>query len=430
MTGEFHKGQYAVVTGAYWAFTLTDGALRMLVLLFLHDLGRSPLEIAGLFLFYEFFGIVTNLAGGALGARFGLRLTLLLGLLLQGGALAGLATQATALSLPLVMGLQALSGIAKDLTKMSAKSYMKFLVAAGDQGGLMRIVAWLTGSKNTLKGAGFFLGGWLLQTFGFATACWSMAAGIALAWLVSVVVLPAAAGKAKTVGKPREWFAHDRRVLWLSISRCALFAARDAWFVIALPLFLAVQWQWSHAQVGAFMAVWVMGYGVIQALAPSWLGSPKAFAEGDAKQGVRRAGALVLWTVALWVPLVALARLTDPTPPQVVLGLGGFALIFATCSALHSYLILAYASGERVSQQVGAYYAANASGRLLGTLLSGVLVHLALGPAEGLRWTLWGASLLVGIAALAGWPLHREERAQAASASPSELQQDGNLPRS
>ena len=30
----------------YWAFTLTDGALRMLVVLHFHQLGYSPLEIA------------------------------------------------------------------------------------------------------------------------------------------------------------------------------------------------------------------------------------------------------------------------------------------------------------------------------------------------------------------------------------------------
>ena len=418
MQNGFRKGQYAVVTGAYWAFTLTDGALRMLVLLYLHELGRSPLEIAFLFLFYEFFGIVTNLAGGALGARFGLRLTLLLGLLFQATALCVLGWQAAALSLPLVMGMQALSGVAKDLTKMSSKSYMKFLVAKGDEGGLMRIVAWLTGSKNTLKGAGFFLGGWLLQEFGFAEACFAMAAGIGLAWVVSVGVLPAAAGKAKAVGKPRDWLAQDRRVLWLSASRLVLFAARDVWFVIALPLFLAVSMDWTHSQVGGFLALWVIGYGMIQALAPSWLGpaeqtkTPKGDGPG---LGVRRAGALALWTLALWIPILWLAQQPQLAPQDLVLGLGGFALVFATCSALHSYLILAYAHGERVSQQVGAYYAANASGRFLGTALSGLLVHLAAGPAEGLRWTLWGASGLIALAALFCWPLARNERASKAA---------------
>ena len=419
MQDGFRKGQYGVVTGAYWAFTLTDGALRMLVLLYLHELGRSALAIALLFLFYEFFGIVTNLVGGALGARFGLRMTLLLGLLLQAVALGVLGWQAAALHWPLVMGMQALSGVAKDLTKMSSKSYMKFLVAQGDEGGLMRIVAWLTGSKNTLKGAGFFLGGWLLQEFGFAEACLGMAGGIAVAWIVSAWCLPPAAGKAKAVGKPKEWLTGDRRVLWLSASRLALFAARDVWFVIALPLFLAVSLEWTHAQVGAFLALWVIGYGVIQALAPSWLGSPgesrgNAAAEsGPSGNGVRRGGTLAFWTLALWIPILWLAQQPALSPQDLVLGLGGFALVFATCSALHSYLILAYAHGERVSQQVGAYYAANASGRFLGTALSGLVVHGAAGPVQGLRWALWGACALVALAALLCWPLVRSERVPA-----------------
>ncbi|MGB5180198.1 MAG: MFS transporter, partial [Gammaproteobacteria bacterium] len=48
---------YLVVTVGYWAFTVTDGAIRMLVVLYFHLLGYSPFEVAMLFLFYEFFGI-------------------------------------------------------------------------------------------------------------------------------------------------------------------------------------------------------------------------------------------------------------------------------------------------------------------------------------------------------------------------------------
>ena len=114
--------QYAIVTGNYWAFTLTDGALRMLVVLHFHQLGYSPLQIAALFLFYEIFGVITNLFGGYLGARIGLNRTMNIGLALQVIALVMLAVPTQLLSIPLVMSAQALSGIAKDLNKMSAKS--------------------------------------------------------------------------------------------------------------------------------------------------------------------------------------------------------------------------------------------------------------------------------------------------------------------
>ena len=408
MSDGFRKGQYALVTGAYWAFTLTDGALRMLVLLFLHQLGRSPLEIATLFLFYEFFGIVTNLAGGALGARFGLRLTLVLGLALQITALGVLGWQHAALSLPLVMGMQSLSGVAKDLTKMSAKSYMKFLVPKDDAGGLMRVVAWLTGSKNTLKGAGFFLGGWLLGVLGFQWACWAMACGLAVAWLVVWITLPKSAGKAKRVGRIREWIADDRRVLWLSCSRLFLFASRDVWFVLALPLFLATRLDWSHSQVGAFLALWVIGYGMVQALAPRWLGS---FSAAKTQAHAPRIGwRLAVWTLSLLAPLTWLAEFSDPSAWHLGVGLGLFGLIFATCSALHSYAIVALAASESVSQQVGGYYAANAVGRFVGTALSGALFQWAENPESGLRYALWGALALAGIGALFCIPLALAEK--------------------
>ena len=74
---------YALVTASYWGFTLTDGALRMLVLLHFHQLGYTPVNLAFLFLLYEFFGILTNLFGGWIGSRFGLRLTLFAGLAIK-----------------------------------------------------------------------------------------------------------------------------------------------------------------------------------------------------------------------------------------------------------------------------------------------------------------------------------------------------------
>ncbi|EXF46675.1 major facilitator superfamily transporter [Pseudomonas sp. BAY1663] len=189
--------QYLIVTGNYWAFTLTDGALRMLVVLHFHTLGYTPLQIAALFLFYEIFGVVTNLIGGYLGARLGLNRTMNIGLALQVFALLMLTVPAAWLTVPWVMGAQALSGIAKDLNKMSAKSSIKLLVPGSEQGTLYRWVAILTGSKNALKGVGFFLGGALLALLGFAGAVLAMASVLALIWLGSLVLLK------RDLAKPR-----------------------------------------------------------------------------------------------------------------------------------------------------------------------------------------------------------------------------------
>ena len=362
-----------------------------------------PSRLRGLFLFYEFFGVLTNLAGGALGARFGLRSTLVLGLGLQSASLGILGWRYAALSLPLVMCLQAASGVAKDLTKMSAKSYTKFLVAEGDGRGLMRLVSWLTGSKNTLKGAGFFLGGYLLAQYGFREACLGMAAGLVCTWLVAMCLLPKGAGRAKKVGRPMQWLAEDRRVLWLSFSRLALFASRDVWFVLALPLYLSSQMEWNHTQVGGFLAVWVIAYGAIQALAPSWVG-------GVAGQGRVSGWWLMLWTLALGLPLGFLLRAEFLWTQELLLGLGAFAFVFATCSSLHSYLIIAFSARENVSQQVGAYYAANALGRFVGTLASGWLYQRAVSPLQGLQHALFGALVLAGLAGISCLPLALAER--------------------
>ena len=74
---------YAIVTSAYWGFTLTDGALRMLVLLHFYRLGYSPFTLAFLFLLYEAAGILANLIGGWLATRFGIARMLMVGLTTQ-----------------------------------------------------------------------------------------------------------------------------------------------------------------------------------------------------------------------------------------------------------------------------------------------------------------------------------------------------------
>ena len=358
--------QYLLITGNYWAFTLTDGALRMLVVLHFHQLGYSPLQIAMLFLFYEVFGVITNLVGGWLGARIGLNRTMNIGLAMQVVALSMLLVPAAWLTVPWVMGAQALSGIAKDLNKMSAKSSIKLLVPGDRQGLLYRWVAALTGSKNALKGVGFFLGGALLTTVGFAAAVAIMAGALLLVWLLSLLLLKRDLGKAKAKPKFREIFSKSRAINLLSAARMFLFGARDVWFVVALPVFLASTLGWDFWQVGGFLAAWVIGYGLVQSFAPHITGR----ATGRLPDG-RSASA---WAVLLaMVPATMAALLVYGVPAAWVLivGLTVFGVLFALNSALHSYLIVSYASEDGVSLDVGFYYMANAMGRLLGTVLSG-----------------------------------------------------------
>jgi len=356
--------QYLIVTGNYWAFTLTDGALRMLVVLHFHQLGYSALEVAMLFLFYEFFGIVTNLFGGWLGARWGLNRTMNIGLGIQIVALAMLLVPSYMLTVIWVMAAQALSGIAKDLNKMSAKSTIKLLVPDDKQGQLYKWVAILTGSKNTLKGVGFFLGGLLLTLIGFQGAVLAMAVMLSLVWVGSLIFLKKESGKAKFKPKFKDILSKSRPINILSCARFLLFGARDVWFVVALPVFLASQLDWSHWQVGSFLALWVIGYGFVQSIAPKFTKSSKDVPKTQA----------VVWNALLTLSPLALALALWqhlPVTQSIIIGLGLFGILFAINSSLHSYLIVSYSRADGVSLDVGFYYMANAAGRLLGTILSG-----------------------------------------------------------
>ena len=396
--------QYLLITGNYWAFTLTDGALRMLVVLHFHQLGYSPLQIAMLFLFYEVFGVITNLVGGWLGARIGLNRTMNIGLAMQVVALSMLLVPAAWLTVPWVMGAQALSGIAKDLNKMSAKSSIKLLVPGERQGTLYRWVAALTGSKNALKGIGFFLGGALLTALGFATAVAVMAGALLLVWVLSLAMLKRDLGKAKAKPKFRDIVSKSRAINLLSAARMCLFGARDVWFVVALPVFLAATLGWDFWQVGGFLAAWIIGYGVVQSFAPHLTGR-KA---GKAPDGRAATG----WAFMLAaVPAVMAALLAYGTSPSgvMVVGLTVFGVLFALNSALHSYLIVSYANEDGVSLDVGFYYMANAMGRLLGTVLSGWVFQ-----TWGLTACLALSAVLILMAAAVSLSLPRSSRTAAA----------------
>lgn len=412
--------QYIIITGNYWAFTLTDGALRMLVVLHFYQLGYQALDIALLFLFYELFGVITNLFGGWLGARWGLNKTMNVGLAMQVAALSMLLVPASLLSVAWVMAAQALSGIAKDLNKMSAKSAIKTLVPKDAEGALFKWVAALTGSKNTLKGVGFFLGGVLLATLEFRGAILSMAIGLFIIWIASLVLLKQDLGKAKNKPKFKEIFSKSRAINDLSAARLFLFGARDVWFVVALPVYLSSVFGWDHWLVGSFLATWIILYGFVQTFAPRLLGnaskpSPHVSSQTPVNVQLAPDGKTAFkWALPLaFAPAIIAVILGSDisngvdtsltmAPSQdllaqwtIIIGLAVFGILFAINSSLHSYLIVSYASDDAVSLDVGFYYMANALGRLIGTVLSGwVFQHW------GLIACLWISSAFILLAAV------------------------------
>ncbi len=382
---------YLTVTAGYWAFTITDGAIRMLVVLYFHLLGYSPLEVAMLFLLYEFFGVVTNLVGGWLGARIGLNLTMHIGMGLQVVALLLLTVPDAWLSVPYVMFAQALSGIAKDLNKMSAKASVKTLSGDGGESRLFKYVAVLTGSKNALKGAGFFIGGLLLQWIGFRGALALLAGMLLVVLVVTAVLLPTGVGKMKSKPKFTQVFSKRPAINWLSAARFFLFGSRDVWFVVGLPVFLSGVLGWSHSQVGGFLALWVIGYGFVQVSAPKLV--RRSHHGRGPGGGTARGWAFLL---ALFPAGIAFSLVQGWDPATVlIIGLVLFGIVFAINSAVHSYLILAYSDFDKVSMNVGFYYMANAGGRLAGTVLSGWTYQTH--GLEGCLWLSAGFVLLAGL---------------------------------
>ena len=406
---------YSLVTLAYWGFTVTDGALRMLVLLHFHTLGFSPVQLAFLFLLYELCGVFTNLFGGWIGTRFGLRLPLYLGLIIQVVSLVLLALldreAGLVFSVIYVMGAQALSGVAKDLTKMSSKSAVKLLAPqkgseTEKESGLFKWVALLTGSKNTLKGVGFFLGGFLLATLGFQYSLFAMAGFLVLVLLAVFIGLREEIGTPQPRLKLSRVFSKNREINYLSAARFFLFASRDIWFVVALPVFLSEVLGWSFTRVGGFLAAWVIGYGLVQASAPLVRKRNDRFGAGEALSRSKVwLGSLLLVTAG-----IACAAIFDYRVVTIVLGgLIVFGIVFAVNSSLHSYLILSLSQSDKVALNVGFYYMANALGRLVGTLLSGLLFLWG-----GLAGSLVGSSLFVLFALLLTFfvrpePAHQDE---------------------
>jgi len=423
MSGDRPAGlsAYMTVTAAYWAFMLSDGALRMLVLLHFHQLGFSPVQLAYLFVLYEIAGMVTNLSAGWIAARFGLTFTLYAGLAVQVAALIALSqldpAWAVGASVAYVMAVQGASGVAKDLAKMSSKSAVKLLAPDG-QGGLFRWVAYLTGSKNAVKGLGFLLGAALLATVGFVWAVVSMAAALATILIAVLLFMPSGLPKGRKGAKFSEVFSKSANVNWLSGARVFLFGARDVWFVVGIPIyFYAVLSDGSAAGnraafflIGSFMAVWIILYGAVQAAAPRLLRATSRPA--DQLIGAARGWA---WLLCIVPSLLTAAALVAQGPTAwltalLVVGLLVFGAVFAVNSALHSYLILAFSRADRVTMDVGFYYMANAAGRLIGTILSGLTYQLG-----GLALMLGTAAAMVAVSAILSGHLRPERLAATAS---------------
>jgi MFS family permease len=401
---------YAVVTAAYWGFTLTDGALRMLVLLHFFQLGYSPFVLSFLFLLYEAAGIGANFIGGWLATRFGITRMLTVGLSTQilGFLMLSFLSPdwAAAFSIAWVVVAQGICGIAKDLTKTASKSAIKVAEKEAKtenaEGRLFKWVAWFTGSKNAMKGLGFFLGGLLLQLLGFQWSLWLMAAVLAAVLAGVLIILPPMMGKSKASASARELFGKSKGVNLLAAARIFLFGARDIWFAVGVPVFLYAN-GWTFTMVGGFMALWTIFYGLVQASAPAVIRrSPDGLS--------REVPAARLWSAVLaLVPALIIVAL-DAGPemrPDVILvaGLAVFGAVFAINSSVHSYLILAYAGSEKAAEDVGFYYAANAAGRFTGTLLSGILYQWS-----GLTACLAGSALMLAMcfAATLLLPLSRD----------------------
>jgi MFS family permease len=383
---------YAIVTTAYFLFTITDGALRMLVLLHFYSLGYTPFILAFMFLLYETAGIFANAGGGWMASRFGIPRMLMAGQILQIGGLCMLSalqpTWGPAMSVAWVVLAQGVAGVAKDLTKTSSKSAIK-ASSTQDMGQLFRWVAWFTGSKNATKGAGFFIGGFLLQVAGFRPALWLMAGMLAVVLVGVTLSLPRTVGKAKASKSFRELFAKTRAINLIAAARVFMFGSRDVWFVVGLPVYL-YGFGWRYMQVAGFVAAWTIAYGAVQALTPQVITrSPDGLS--------REVPAARLWgaiLTAIPVVLAILLRMPGVERPDLILivGLLVFGFVFAVISSLHSYLILAYAGSEKAAEDVGFYYAANATGRLIGIMLSGILTQTGGMPA-----CLWGSAVMLAI---------------------------------
>jgi len=356
------KYTFIFITFAYWFFMLSDGALRMIVLLHFHSIGFSPLQLAYLFLLYEFFGMITNLTAGWIAKKIGLNITLYFGLILQIISLITLTqidkSWSVSTTVIVVMFIQGISGIAKDLTKMSAKSSVKLLAPQENQK-LFKWVALLTGSKNAVKGLGFLLGALLLTFFNFHFSLIIMSVILTIILILTFFLLP---NNLLTVNKKIKFieiFSNNSNVNYLSLGRVFLF------FYNILSNGIQDDNHKAFFIIGSFMAIWTIFYGFIQSITPKILSETKAL----------YSQAKVWANILIIIPLILIILNINFNESKLIITivlLFIFGFVFAINSSIHSFLILKFTDKDRVTLDVGFYYMSNAFGRLIGTLLSGL----------------------------------------------------------
>ncbi|CAM9245362.1 unnamed protein product [Scytosiphon promiscuus] len=380
---------------SYNGYTVTDGALRLIVLLHAADLGFNAIEIAFMFSAYEVAGVFTNLFGGVAGSKYGLRCTLLTSLTLQIACLAALtqtepilgdlkeATPGSTRYLEATIYItawQALAGVAKDLMKLTGKATPKLVTKEGAEGRLFQLVAWLTGMKNALKGFGSFLGALLVAQIGYVDSLWILVGICGI--FVPVGIFGMDRGLGVSPGKNIDWkslFSKGRNVNVLSAARFFLFGSRDVWFEIGLPLFLRVELGWKRELVGLILAGYIVIYGNLQAA------STKLYKNADGTSRQPTGAAAYKWAAyCSLAPLITgiatyfthkVAESDLATALVLITGVVAFAAMFAVNSSVHSYLIVSYSNKDKVAMDLGFYYMANAMGRLVGVLVGGFLYH-------------------------------------------------------
>lgn len=461
---------------AFNLFTITDGAIRIIVLLYANQIGLSPLDIAVLFTLYELMGVVTNLFGGVFASRFGLKASMFLSLFLQ---LLGLVLvvlvepifgdlEHLAMKLPsnltclastrtvieegnmgkraevivYITFCQALSGVAKDFMKISCKTIPKLVTKkdADEESSLFKLYSIVTGLKNSFKGFGFIFGALLTNFLGFEIAVYVLVG-------IVVVIVPAVVwGIDKDAGKAREFPGFNLKIFkkpWninvLSLARFFLFGSRDVWFEVAAPLFFRNIIGWTEFEVGLFIGGYVIVYGYFQtATAKIYKAKNK-----DAKKtswrpsclrGVPPVQHIGGWAVACAAEILLLgivlhflyqeyigqecaAQYGAAIAGVLIVGFYAFGVIFAVNSAIHSYFIGLFSGGDKASMDIGFYYMANAMGRLVGTILSGYVYEVTR-DEFGLSICLWVSSLFMALAAVTSYFI-RDPNAEEAKPSTS-----------
>ncbi|CAM9497833.1 unnamed protein product [Ascophyllum nodosum] len=380
---------------SYNGYTITDGALRLIVLLHAADLGFNAIEIAFMFSLYEVAGVFTNLFGGVAGSKFGLQCTLMTSLILQIVCLSALtqterivgslseATSGSARYMEATLYItawQTLAGVAKDFMKLTGKATPKLVTKEGAEGRLFQLVAWLTGMKNALKGFGSAMGALLVSQIGWINSLWILVGFLFLFLPLGVLGMDRDLGVSQA--KKIDWkgvFNKGRNVNTLSFARFFLFASRDAWFEIGLPLFLRLELGWRGEVVGLVLAGYIIIYGNLQAM------TTKLYKKSDGSAGQPTGISAFMWAgycsvVPLVTGIVAYfthirAKNDIATAIVLIVGTIVFAAIFAVNSSVHSYLIVSYSNKDKVAMDLGFYYMANAMGRLVGIVIGGFLYH-------------------------------------------------------